>query len=76
MADTLLADKGYDASDRMIDRLNAEGKTALIAPRHNRKRVRTYDAEGLRISTPVTLSGVKSNQQSILNYRSVFRPAR
>ena len=53
MADTLLAENGYDASDRMIDRLNAGGKTALIAPRHNRKRVRTYDAEGLLISTPL-----------------------
>ena len=53
MADTLLADKGSDASDRVIDRLNAEGKTALIGPRHNRKRVRTYDAEGLLISTPL-----------------------
>jgi hypothetical protein len=30
VADTLLADKGSDASDREIDRLNAEGKTALI----------------------------------------------
>jgi hypothetical protein len=53
VADTLLADKGYDASDRMIDRLNAEGKTTLIAPPHNRKKVRTYDAEGFLISTPL-----------------------
>jgi hypothetical protein len=53
VTDTLLADKGYDACDRVIDRLNAEGKTALIGPRHNRKRVRTYDAEGLLISTPL-----------------------
>jgi hypothetical protein len=45
VADTLLADKGSDASDRVIDRLNAEGKTALIGPRHNRKRVRTYNTE-------------------------------
>jgi len=41
VADTLLADKGSDASDRVIDRVNAEAKTALIASRHNRKRVRT-----------------------------------
>ncbi|WP_445172688.1 hypothetical protein, partial [Microcoleus sp.] len=26
------------------------------------------------ISTPLASSGVKSNQQSILNYHSVFRP--
>ena len=45
MADTLLAQKGSDASDRVIDRLNAECKIALIAPRHNRKRVRSYDTE-------------------------------
>jgi hypothetical protein len=28
------------------------------------------------ISPPLASSGVKSNQQSILNYHSVFRPAR
>ena len=72
MADTLLADKSYDASDRVIDRLNAEGKTALIAPRHNRKSVRSYDAEGLLISTPRFIGIVKSNQQSILNYPVSF----
>jgi hypothetical protein len=29
----------------VIYRFNAEGKIALIGSRHNRKRVRTYDAE-------------------------------
>jgi hypothetical protein len=45
VVDTLLADKSSHASDRVIDRLNAEGKTALIGLRHNRKRVRTYNTE-------------------------------
>jgi hypothetical protein len=41
----LLADKGSDVCHRVIDRLNAEGKTALSWRRHNRKRVRTYNTE-------------------------------
>jgi len=48
VADTLLADKGSDASDRVIDRLNAEGKTALIGPGQNRKRMRTYRKPGFK----------------------------
>jgi transposase len=43
-ANTLLADKGYDADARVIDRLQAQGKTAVIPPRRNRKQHRTYDS--------------------------------
>jgi transposase len=45
VADTLLADKGYDADERVIDRLKAEGKTAVIPPRRNRTTLRTYDTD-------------------------------
>lgn len=44
-ADTLLADKGYDADKRVIERLEGQGKTAVIPPKRNRKTPRNYDRE-------------------------------
>jgi hypothetical protein len=45
VANTLLANKGYDPDQRVIDRLNAEGKTTVISPRRNGKILENYDAE-------------------------------
>ena len=45
VADTVLADKGYDADERVIQRLEAQGKTAVIPPRCNRRTRREYDRE-------------------------------
>ncbi len=42
-ADILLADKGYDADERVIEKLEKEGKTAVIPPKKNRKEQREYD---------------------------------
>ena len=42
-ADTILADKGYDADERVIDKLEKEGKNAVIPPKKNRKQQREYD---------------------------------
>jgi transposase len=39
----LLADKGYDADERVINKLEKEGKTAVIPPNKNRKEQREYD---------------------------------
>jgi len=44
-ADTVLADKGYDADERVIEPLRAQGKTVVIPPRRNRKHLRQYDKE-------------------------------
>jgi len=44
-ADTLLADKGYDADKRVIERLECQGKTVVIPPKGNRKAPRDYDRE-------------------------------
>jgi transposase len=44
-ADTLIADKAYDADDRVLEPLAAEGKTAVIPPKANRKAVRQFDRE-------------------------------
>ncbi|MEA2726891.1 MAG: hypothetical protein QOF70_1366 [Acetobacteraceae bacterium] len=44
-AETLLADKAYDADKRVIEPLEAVGKTAVIPPKKNRKNPRTYDKE-------------------------------
>jgi transposase len=43
VAETVLADKAYDASERVIERLEAQGKTPVIPPRRNRKQQREYD---------------------------------
>ena len=42
-ADTVLGDKGYDADERVIQPLQAAGKTAVIPPRKGRKAPRDYD---------------------------------
>jgi transposase len=42
-ADILLADKGYDADERVIERLQQQGKTAVIPSKRNRKQPREYD---------------------------------
>ena len=44
-ADTLLADKAFDADQRVIEPLQAAGKTAVIPPKSNRKNPRDYDKE-------------------------------
>jgi transposase len=44
-ADTILADKGYDADQRVIERLPQQGKTSVIPPKRHRKTPREYDKE-------------------------------
>ncbi len=44
-ADTLLADKGYDGDARVIERLEHQGKTAVIPPKRNRTAPRDYDKD-------------------------------
>ena len=44
-ADTLLADKAFDADKRVLEPLLAAGKTAVIPPKSNRKIQRVYDKE-------------------------------
>lgn len=42
-ADTVIADKGYDAHARVIEPLQQAGKMAVIPPKRNRQRPRSYD---------------------------------
>jgi transposase len=44
-AAALLADKAFDADERVIEPLLAAGKTPVIPPRSNRKVLRSYDKE-------------------------------
>jgi len=44
-ADTGLADKGYDADQRVIERLSQQGKTAVMPTKRNRKTPRESDKE-------------------------------
>ena len=43
-ADTMLADKGYDA-DHLIETMAEAGTDVVIPPKRNRKGQRAYDAE-------------------------------
>ena len=44
-ATTLLADKAYDADERVLAVLHSAGKTAVIPPKANRKIDRDYDRD-------------------------------
>jgi len=44
-ADTLLADKAFDADQRVILPLLAAGKTPVIPPKSNRKTLRSFDKD-------------------------------
>ncbi len=44
-APILIADKGYDADQRVLAKLEKSGKTAVIPPKANRKRQRDYDKD-------------------------------
>lgn len=44
-ADTVLADKGYDADERVIEPLRAAGKEAVVPSKRHRKEPRPYDKE-------------------------------
>ena len=44
-ADTVIADKAYDADERVIRPLQQTGKSFVIPPRSNRKNPRPYDKE-------------------------------
>lgn len=44
-AKTILADKGYDAEDRVLKPLREAGKEIVIPPKKNRKEQRAYDKE-------------------------------
>ena len=44
-APIVIADKGYDADERVLQPLAQAGKTAVIPPKANRKEQRPYDRE-------------------------------
>lgn len=44
-ADVLLADKAFDADQRVIEPLQAAGKTAVIPPKSSRTSRRSYDED-------------------------------
>jgi transposase len=44
-APIVIADKGYDAEERVLQPLQQAGKTAVIPPRANRKVQRVYDQD-------------------------------
>ena len=47
-AEALLADKAFDADERVIEPLLAKGKSVVIPPKSNRKIQRDYDKEAYK----------------------------
>jgi len=47
-AETLLADKAFDADERVIEPLLARGKTFVIPPKSNRKVQRDFDKDAYK----------------------------
>ena len=47
-ADGALADKAYDADERMRDKLNEKGCIAVIPPRSNRNNPAKYDKDNYK----------------------------
>jgi transposase len=47
-ADALLADKAFDADERVIEPLLARGKSVVIPPKSNRKVRREFDKEAYK----------------------------
>jgi transposase len=45
VAPVVIADKSYDADERVLQPLAQAGKTAVIPPKANRKQPRAYDRE-------------------------------
>ena len=43
VVNAVLVDKGYDADERVLETLQAHGKTAVVPPRSKRKQQREYD---------------------------------
>ena len=44
-ADIVIADKAYDADERVLEPLQKAGKTAVIPPQANRTYQRSYDQD-------------------------------
>lgn len=44
-ADTVIADKAFDADERVIEPLASAGKSVVIPPKNGRKSQRDYDKE-------------------------------
>jgi transposase len=45
VADIVIADKAYDADERVLEPLQKAGKTAVIPPKANRTNQRSYDKD-------------------------------
>jgi transposase len=73
-ADVLIADKAFDADDRVIQPLAAAGKSAVIPPRRSRLTPRDFDQEPLQSATP----GRKflRQTQAVLRHRHPLRQNR
>jgi transposase len=60
-ADTLLADKAFNADERVIEPLLAAGKMPVIPPKSNRKCPRPYDKEIYKARRPWETPTASSN---------------
>ena len=61
-ADVLIADKAFDADDRVIRPLASAGKSAVIPPRQNRTAPRRFDQELYKTRHLIVNFSCKLNQ--------------
>lgn len=74
VADTVLADKAYDADERVIEPLQAQGKTAVIPPKRNRKHPREYDKDLYKARHLYAFGGAKPYENffaKLKQYRAI-----
>jgi transposase len=58
-AETLIADKAFDADQRVREPLAEAGKTAVIPPRQTRKTARAQDGARPRRRAPLTKTSTR-----------------
>jgi transposase len=63
-ARTVIADKGFDADQRVLEPLQKAGKLAVIPPKANRKQQRLYDKELYKARHLIEISSPNINSSA------------
>ena len=74
-ADLLIADKAFDADERVLDPLAAAGKTAVIPPKANRRQPRPFDRDLYKARHLIENFFAKLKQYRAIATRLRLRPA-
>jgi len=74
-AAALIADKAFDAEERVLRPLEQAGKTAVIPPKANRKEARAYDKELYKARSEIecTFNLLKQARRFATRYEKTLR---